>query len=773
MKNKSIFKPFFLMLLSSMAIFAFAKQEKVIQIFKSGEVVQEYALEDIDYIEVNDYIPAPGGLNANVSDNQITIKWNAVEGASYNVYRSPDNTSFILLASGIKETVFTDANPLKGSNFYRIKAIVGGAESGYTASVTAAISGTELESGIYLGITGFNRKLYDYPVLRLSETTVGGFRNFIDELAMENGTLLYYSVDQALNALQATELPADISTAAIITFTDGLDQGSLMKDVPYDDDMEYLDALSGRIKSGTVSGTPITAYSIGIRGKDVSDIATFRANLAKLASSAENAFEVSSMSEVNAQFQEIADKLSQSNYVQTINLDMPGASNGAIVRFTFDNVKSAEDSKLYIEGRFNLKERSLEDVRYVGLTSTSGSTIKGTVNDIFVNFKFEGVHTNNNVLIKSEFTDEWTYRAASSAWQINSEFDKTENSDIVTERSSAAIMLVLDCSKSLADDFVKMQSNAKDFINTLIGAVSDENEPNDDKAIYSTVPQDLSVAVWFDNQRYFLNESEYFAANLSNAYIEGLVVLYESGYIVISPRQLQYGLVNVELAMKYYSEFLPDLELAEVIKNRFGSITLGLSSFRFDIYESNGDYLTSECRSDGSNISFRYYSSYPGHFEIGSQHSTSGLVKGVKRMGKDKIIWGDPDDLSVSVMVNGERRLVKYDSDVDWSSYNVEGVVVSIADQRFVLLKDDAVDGVVHKDVALSNYSGILPTQEQAEVISMKSNDINDVLWRVGGTQISKEYLTKTPYDETNVYTFDNSGLGHNYSGRVRGVINL
>ncbi|MDE5976460.1 MAG: hypothetical protein K2G69_07920 [Muribaculaceae bacterium] len=538
-------------LLSLMTLLAFAKQEKVLQIFKNGEIIQEYAVSDIDYIEVNDLISAPDEVNASVTNDQITIKWNAVEGATYNIYRSPDNVNFTLLVSNLTETTYTDHTPLPGSNFYRVKAVVGNVESGYTSSVSANLTSSELENGIYLGITGFNQTIFEYPVLQLSESSVNGFSNFVDGLMMKNGTLLYYSVDQALNTMQSTELPSDISTAAIVTFTDGLDQGSMMKDVPYDDDMEYLDALNNRIKTETVSNQPITAFSIGIRGKDVADIDMFRTNLAKLAynpqnpDSDENAFEVSNMSEVNAKFKEIADQLSKSNYIQTINLKMPGVSNGTLVRFTFDNVNSAENSELYIEGKFNLKERSLEEVKYVGLTSSSGPTIKGTVEDIFVNFTLNGVHTNNNVLIKSEFTDEWTYIPSNSSWQINSEFDKTENSDILTERSSAVIMLVLDCSSSLADDFSKAQNNAKDFISTLYQAVGGTENPGEqEETIYSTTPKDLSIAIWKDGTRYYLTPEQYKKANITNAIVEGLTIIGGGESFILSPYDIHNGTLS-------------------------------------------------------------------------------------------------------------------------------------------------------------------------------------------------------------------------------------
>ena len=326
-------------------------------------------------------------------------------------------------------------------------------------------------SGIYLGVMGFNQQVYSSSISKLDKENKSGFESFIDDLNMKYGTLLYYSVDQAINTMQSATFPSDLSTVAIVTFTDGLDQGSMMMEDSYDNDNDYLNAINQRIKNEKINGLSLTAYSIGLRGQDVSDVTQFKSNLSKLASSAENATEVTSMSEVNAKFKEIAEQLTQSSYVQTVNLKMPGVSNGVLVRFTFDNVSSAKNSSLYIEGTFNRSTLSLENVKYVGLSSTSGTTIKGVRDGIFVNFTFDGVHTNNNTLIDKNFTDEWTYITSNSSWQINSEFDKSENSDVVVKRSSAAIMLVLDCSSSLASDFGKAKSNAKDFINTLYEAI--------------------------------------------------------------------------------------------------------------------------------------------------------------------------------------------------------------------------------------------------------------------------------------------------------------
>ena len=440
-------------------------------------------------------------------------------------------------------------------------------------------------SGIYLGIVGFNQQLYSYPISELTKENKSDFDSFIDDLGVKNGTLLYYSVDQAINSLQSVNLPTDLSTAAIVTFTDGLDQGSMMMNVPYSDNNEYLDALQNRILNEKISQQPITAFSVGIRGQDVADVTMFRNNLKKLASSPENATEVTSMAEVNAKFIEIAEQLSQSNYIQTINLKMPGVSNGTVVRFTFDNVKSAEKSTLYIEGTFNLTELSFENVKYVGLKSTSGSTIKGIVDGIFVNFTFEGVHTDNNVLIDKQFIDEWTFISTNNSWQINSEFDKTENSDIVTERSSAVIMLVLDCSSSLANDFVKAQTNAKDFINLLYVATggddgSEDNPESVDNTIYATTPKDLTLAIWKDGTRYYLTKEDYNKANLSGCVIEGVTVVAGSESFILSLKDLQTDPISdPPVAGTIYNGVLPSSTQGTIISAKWNDINTALRQF--------------------------------------------------------------------------------------------------------------------------------------------------------------------------------------------------
>lgn len=639
--------------------------------------------------------------------------------------------------------------------------------------------------GIYLGITGFNQQLFSYPLGILNKDTKVGFDSFINDLNMKNGTLLYYSVEQAINKMQSVQLPSSLSTVAIVTFTDGLDQGSIMMNSTYSDNTEYLNALNNKIKTEKIGEQPITAYSIGIKGSDVADVTTFRNNLAKLASSPSNATEVASMSEVNEKFKEIANQLSKSNYIQTINLTMPGVSNGTLVRFTFDNVNSASNSSLYIEGTFNLITRSLENVEYVGLSSKSGTTIKGVVDGIFVTFTFEGVHTDRNILIDSKFIDEWTYITSSSTWQINSEFDKTENSDIVTERSSAVIMLILDCSSSLASDFPKAQTNAKDFINTLyesIGGDSGQDAPDDDNTIYSTTPKDQTLAIWKDGKRYYLTQEEYAKANLSGAVIEGLTIVGGGESFIISLNDVQTDAIsNVDVAMNLYDNILPSATQGMIISARWSDIMAAIQSFGGTAFNSSFSFYTSDTYKSSS--SYYYCQCICG--SGGSLEMSGGAphVRGARPTSDNSAIyWTDPNDLKLSVLINGTREFLSQQEyeEQKYEISTIEGVAVIAGGEKFVIHLNDAQSSYISDvNTAKLLYGDILPSAPQGIIISAKWSDIMAAIQSFGGTALNSSliYYTSDTYKSSSYYYQCVHGPGGSldYGGvpYVRGAINL
>lgn len=335
------------------------------------------------------------------------------------------------------------------------------------------IGGELKPSGIYMGIIGFNQALYEKEISSLSPSTKSAYTSFVNNLSSSNGTVLYYAVDNALDAIKGVEMPEDLVNVSVVTFTDGLDQGSIMLNSKYTTNSAYLSAVNNRIKSEKVNGVPITAYSIGLRGNDVTDVAQFQANLKSLASSDANAIEVSDISEVNEKFNEIANDVYNESSSSTVVLTIPGQSDGTRIRFTFDDVSSATSSEMYIEGVFRLSDRALTDVKYVGLSGENRTEIAGVQSGIYVTFTFEGLKSMTSSSINSSYIDQWSYITSSGKWQINSEFTPDNNTTVTVSRKTALIMLVLDCSSSLGSQFSTVKTQATNFISKLAGYGND------------------------------------------------------------------------------------------------------------------------------------------------------------------------------------------------------------------------------------------------------------------------------------------------------------
>ena len=388
------------------------------------------------------------------------------------------------------------------------------------------VDNTPAPQGLYLGIVGFNSDLYTMPLGLLNQETKHNFVDFVDGLSMQNGTILYHAVNTGLNSLAAAKIPENLINVSVVTFTDGLDQGSYVLSDSYNSGSEYLAAVNSRINNELIGGTNISAYSIGVRGSDVSDIEGFRNNLKKLSSDpVNNVFEVNNMSEASEKFAQIAQQLYNQSTFYNVTLRLPAQEPNTKIRFTFDNVNAAENSQIYIEGtyiRTNGKGQ-LTDIRYVGLECMSGVAVTASSEGIFDVFSFRNLTDLNGVQMttdyvkqwiwivsaekwqyNSEFTPagntaiarsegifdvfafknltdldgnqivtnyvkQWSLIPSSMQWQYNSEFTPSGNTEIVDEYKSAMIMLVLDCSSSLGNDFANMKTAVNQFIETLSG----------------------------------------------------------------------------------------------------------------------------------------------------------------------------------------------------------------------------------------------------------------------------------------------------------------
>lgn len=329
------------------------------------------------------------------------------------------------------------------------------------------------KQGLYVGIIGFNKNLTTRTLEILNDNTKDDMKKFINDLAKENGSILYHAVNTALDNIESVSPPKDLVNVTIITFTDGQDNGSYDWNENYNSGPEYLTAISNRIRSLSIGDeqVPISAFSIGLKGADVIDEDSFRQTLAKLSSDGQhNVFLLDNMSQMEGIFDNIAQDLHHqcSSWVVTLKISAP--EPGSRIRFTFDDVTSAEESQLYIEGVYNTdnNESVFNVTTYYGMRDCGSEIYPETDQDRLKILTFNNLLTNNGEPVSAENTKLWT--KVNDNWYPNSEFNQGNNSEANEELKSAMIMMVLDCSSSLGDDFQSMKNSARQFIEALNGS---------------------------------------------------------------------------------------------------------------------------------------------------------------------------------------------------------------------------------------------------------------------------------------------------------------
>jgi autotransporter-associated beta strand protein len=108
---------------------------------------------------------APQNLNLSSGVDDVTLSWNAVSGSTgYTVWRatSPDGP-FTVIANGLTDTNFTDADPVgSGTSYYRVAALNGRVEGGSSKQVSVEFSTAVGTDDVFLFVyfTGNGEKVY-------------------------------------------------------------------------------------------------------------------------------------------------------------------------------------------------------------------------------------------------------------------------------------------------------------------------------------------------------------------------------------------------------------------------------------------------------------------------------------------------------------------------------------------------------------------------------------------------------------------------------------
>ena len=359
------------------------------------------------------------------------------------------------------------------------------------------------EEGMYLGIIGFNEQLYQKDISLLNSSTKQSFTSFIGGLNTADGTALYYADYTGLKKLQAYPEPPALKQVALVTFTDGLDNLSTSNDVMnpegYNSTSNYRAALHNMIMSEQVYGHYVSAYTIGLKGTDVlNNLAEFRTNLNMLASSPNNVFEADNMSVALEQFEFIANTLYSQTTTVNLKLKLPGGlDDGLVIRFTFDNTSNGDNSNKYIQATYKRTAnngRCLENISYHGFKqgATSITSVSQTETGTFHWFEFENLNLpNDNPISQNEISYLQLWKQQGSVWQKDSEFTPDSSSEITENKSSALIMLVLDCTTSLGTDFNEMKNAAVRFVETLVTSSGNGSGNGGGNGGGATVPEGI------------------------------------------------------------------------------------------------------------------------------------------------------------------------------------------------------------------------------------------------------------------------------------------
>jgi uncharacterized repeat protein (TIGR02543 family) len=375
-------------------------------------------------------------------------------------------------------TQFTGSTPVNGNITVYAKWTSGGGTTGgegiYIGIISFAGDATDLTNGVPV--------LLDYS----GKNSLTGKINSDYAISSQSGTALFYGVHKALaNLANMTAYPDKLDSVNVVTFTDGLDNGSTgrsalnpIEEQTFDTETEYATYVDGQIDSRTINGKPITAYSVGVRASDVTNIPQFQSNLKMIASAGKDQ-ELTDFSSLQATFTDIADSLQVVHSNTNFNMKTTLLSSGTKVRMTFDvtgtGSSDATGSSKYLEGTIT-RTGAGQSLTYTfgsitysgGLGSTQGTgPITGVINGSEVTFAFTGMSGYNPANDESK-AKQWTMTSGTTEWQVNSEYSISGATDIQVETRSAIIYLVLDASTSLNPTQIGQIRNAViEFINSI------------------------------------------------------------------------------------------------------------------------------------------------------------------------------------------------------------------------------------------------------------------------------------------------------------------
>ena len=304
---------------------------------------------------------------------------------------------------------------------------------------------------IYVGVVAFNTNVSVFPIsndLIAAKNFISNENNDIDR------TALCYGISKGITLFDEPSLP-EFDKIFLVSFTDGIDNGS---DDLYMEDgrmvptaLAYDAAHDDLVAKNTKDG--LDAYAIGF-GKQ-----PLAADMQKLVIG-KGEYKESNSSTLNSTFQEIAQSViaSAKNVVLQTQTGLYTEEYPKYVKLTVTSSVGDDVIMAKIVGQ------TLSIVT-PGAYATFDSPVEGTISTT-ANKKID-IPLNNFKFVKDEAEYPFTIAVQVSKDNIIYYADTEDASAENAIGKKIAIVLVLDCSTSLGDDFAPMQTAANNFINTL------------------------------------------------------------------------------------------------------------------------------------------------------------------------------------------------------------------------------------------------------------------------------------------------------------------
>jgi hypothetical protein len=418
-------------------------------------------------------LSTPANVSAVKNGNRIAISWNSVPLATgYKVFRGSNRWDLdkCLDYSVHNTTVIYDETPYSEDNYYWVLAynsngysnlshyayynFTSGSGNGNNDTIpNNPVTGT---GNVYVGVMGFHGELKPFAVTN----NLTSVKNFINSLQNnQDYTSLCYAIEKSTPMFAASGLPAFDKTF-VVSFTDGRDNNSANL-WDFNEHITVTDVY-GKARTALSSKEGLRSYAIGL-GSQIS--ATEMQQL--VVNGGE--YKAATSSSLNAMFASVANSVlaSSKNLVLKTRYSPTAKQFKLTVRASQTSGGSAVTDQIICK----IEPQGNNGFAMTIVTPGAYTTFDAPVNVTIVNptspsRTFE-VPLNNLKYIRSNteyIVGNITVEAkTTSDWYTDTE-DKVEESSV---QKKIAVVLVLDCSSSLGDDFYTLKTSANNFIDIL------------------------------------------------------------------------------------------------------------------------------------------------------------------------------------------------------------------------------------------------------------------------------------------------------------------